>query len=566
MANLVDTYDYTDGSGQLLFQVCRFDDKSFKQRRKGSNGSWIWGLEDTPRVLYKLPQIIGKEFVFFVEGEKDVHTVEKLGLPATTNPMGSKKVPGQQKKYDILAPLQDKRVYILPDNDEPGKIQAEQVGTLLIELGIPSEVKILNLPLENPGEDITDLCERLGNEKTIELLKRLVKSTDRFALKQLSLNKLDRIHIKDSARAINCNDRARDACDKACDTIVTPVTFAKGNRDDDIFRLANHLVKGGMKSELVEIYCNFFGTHCVPPFSEKEVELKIKSALNRKNSSDRNITQEIREWVVVTSGDFSVTSLYQDVTCVTKTEKAAVRQALRRLVDEKIIERVGKKNGIYRKVDTSLIRIDLSDTSDLVGELHIKIPMGVHDFVRIMPGTINVIAGEPDSGKSAYLMNLAMKNTKRFPVHYFSSEMGKAEFIDRLQYFWPNAATDPNMLFYERYDDFHDVIFENDINIIDYVKIFDDFFRMAEIIEKIGRKLKKGVAFISMQKPRGRDDAVGGERTRDLARLYLAMSPGLIKIIKAKNWRNSMINPNGLERHFKLRDGCFFHPQGEWIK
>jgi hypothetical protein len=41
------------------------------------------------------------------------------------------------------------------------------------------------------------------------------------------------------------------------------------------------------------------------------------------------------------------------------------------------------------------------------------------------------------------------------------------------------------------------------------------------------------------------------------------MSPGRLKIVKAKNWATSE-NPNGLEINFKLVDGCKLIKTGDW--
>jgi len=38
---IVATYDYTDESGNLLFQVVRYDPKDFRQRRPDGKGGWI---------------------------------------------------------------------------------------------------------------------------------------------------------------------------------------------------------------------------------------------------------------------------------------------------------------------------------------------------------------------------------------------------------------------------------------------------------------------------------------------------------------------------------------------
>ena len=81
----------------------------------------------------------------------------------------------------------------------------------------------------------------------------------------------------------------------------------------------------------------------------------------------------------------------------------------------------------------------------------------------------------------------------------------------------------------------------------------------------IHNKLKRGIAFIALQKPYGRDYARGGESSLDKPRLYLAMNPGQVKIISAKN-RRGRESPNGLVLDFKLFNGSELYPQGFWRK
>jgi hypothetical protein len=40
----------------------------------------------------------------------------------------------------------------------------------------------------------------------------------------------------------------------------------------------------------------------------------------------------------------------------------------------------------------------------------------------------------------------------------------------------------------------------------------------------------------------------------------------VVKIVKAKNWRDGRSNPNGLEMEFKLVDGWRFIESGHWTK
>ena len=48
-------YDYRDETGALLFQVVRFEPKTFRQRRPDPSASdgWSWKLDGVPRVLYQ---------------------------------------------------------------------------------------------------------------------------------------------------------------------------------------------------------------------------------------------------------------------------------------------------------------------------------------------------------------------------------------------------------------------------------------------------------------------------------------------------------------------------------
>ena len=184
-----------------------------------------------------------------------------------------------------------------------------------------------------------------------------------------------------------------------------------------------------------------------------------------------------------------------------------------------------------------------------------------------MPKNIIVVAGESNAGKSAFLLNIAAKNMIDHKVFYFSSEMGGAELKERLQNFnekmpfkmWEHCT------FIERANDFDIAIRPDDINIIDFLEIHDEFYKIGGFIKKIFDKLNKGIAVIAIQKNKGRDDGLGGARSIEKARLYLSMRPGAIKIVKAKNWVSGLINPNGLEKQFKLAKGMIFSDASNWV-
>ncbi len=169
-SKIIKTYDYTDIDGKLLFQVVRYDNKDFKQRRPDNNGGWIWNLKDTQRVLYHLPDVIkaaeAGRYIFIVEGEKDA---DNLGqhFNATTNPGGAGK---WRKEYTEI--LKSAKCVILPDNDPPGRKHAQNIAHELYKNG--SVVKILELPNLPKGGDVSNWFEAGG---TLEELKNLVKNT-----------------------------------------------------------------------------------------------------------------------------------------------------------------------------------------------------------------------------------------------------------------------------------------------------------------------------------------------------------------------------------------------------
>jgi hypothetical protein len=167
---VIATYDYKDANGKLLFQVCRTNDKRFFQRRPDGDGGWINGLGNIKPVLYRLPELLQAvqrgEMVFIPEGEKDVNNLARLGLAATTNPMGAGK---WRDHYGDC--LKGASCVILPDNDDPGRKHAEQVARSLH--GKAASVKILELPGLPPKGDVSDWLAA-GHAK--EDLLRLVEA------------------------------------------------------------------------------------------------------------------------------------------------------------------------------------------------------------------------------------------------------------------------------------------------------------------------------------------------------------------------------------------------------
>ena len=153
---IVATYPYDDERGRLAFEAVRFEPKRFALRRPDGNGGWTWRLGDTPRVLYRLPDVLeavaaDNGAIWIAEGEKHADLLRSRGRVATTNPMGAGK--WRPEHADALAGAA--RVFVLADDDTPGRAHADKVARSLA--GRVAELKVVELfPRGESKRDVID--------------------------------------------------------------------------------------------------------------------------------------------------------------------------------------------------------------------------------------------------------------------------------------------------------------------------------------------------------------------------------------------------------------------------
>ena len=146
-------YNYRDEQGNLLYQAVRLEPKDFRQRRPDGNG-WSWSLQGVPRVLYRLPELLAADpddYVFIVEGEKDVENLRVLGLVATCNVGGAGK---WRNEYSLW--LENRICIIIGDNDDAGRLHAQQVYNSISQANVGAVARILNLPDLPQKGDVSD--------------------------------------------------------------------------------------------------------------------------------------------------------------------------------------------------------------------------------------------------------------------------------------------------------------------------------------------------------------------------------------------------------------------------
>ena len=154
------SWTYSDADGEPVGLVVRWDRPTGKDIRPVSihADGWRIGAMPEPRPLYGLPELATANRVVVVEGEKAVDAARSIGFVATTSAGGS-----QAASKADWQPLAGKEVWILPDNDAPGRKYADTVAGILITLNPPATVKIIALPGIPDAGDIVDWIDAHGD-------------------------------------------------------------------------------------------------------------------------------------------------------------------------------------------------------------------------------------------------------------------------------------------------------------------------------------------------------------------------------------------------------------------
>jgi hypothetical protein len=160
------TWIYRDAEGKPYLRVQRIDypdgTKQYPQSRW--DGQWVKGKPDGPKLPYRLPELLDSdrtEPVWICEGEKCADAVAAIGLTATSASEGAGKWTADLNEW-----FRDRIVYVLPDNDEPGRKHAELITRNLS--GVAREVRIVELPDLANGEDAFDWISRGGTRDQLD--------------------------------------------------------------------------------------------------------------------------------------------------------------------------------------------------------------------------------------------------------------------------------------------------------------------------------------------------------------------------------------------------------------
>ena len=329
----------------------------------------------------------------------------------------------------------------------------------------------------------------------------------------------------------------------------------------------------------------------------------------------------VRRFVSEVRGKFSSEDVCIYCAARTRPDKNAVYQALSRMNKTNKIRRLEEGLGVYEPVESNPEEMDLSGMD---GEpVDLKMPLGIHKLARIYPGSIVLVAGETNTGKTAFMLStiaevLTGSRTHKNPlrgnknyrlplgnfsttdppcyepfnnstlqnndgetitsrnntppqknIRYLNCEMGRTELTARIKmYGLPLGLWTQHVAFLERHGLFHQVMLPDGLTVVDYLDVTQDFFEAAHLMSQIHEALDTGVAIVAMQKNPEKKHAIGGAQTLAKPRLAINLlnnDPygGIAQLIKVKEPADWQYKPQGRECDYIIVNGRF-RPLSGW--
>ena len=428
-------------------------------------------------------------------------------------------------------------------------------------------------PVKNAGCFIKFLrdCDYKGNGGYVVLPPSTFKSSEYSGkYSWIPYHSLDDVELSDVPESLSklINGSGEHTSEIAGKRVN--LSLSSGSRNDTLFYFANRLAVGGCSSQDITLALTGMAASCNPPLNSAEVSTIIKSACDRAEVRSADVINDLDLYIQYSTGEFSLQEVYTSLSVSDKTVKANIRNALMRRSKQGLIESIGKKNGIYRRVASDCEQNSWVEEIEVEPE-DITLPLGVTDVLCVQKGDMVVVAGEPSCGKTAYLLQVIAQNYHKYEIHYFnSSETGASMFKKRL-FKHPEIKKESidvlksRIHHYDRFNNLHDVIKQgsNVINIIDYMEVYQEFWMIAEKLAKIHQKQDGSMSIVAVQKSTASSSPVGGTFGMQKPSIVVSLAKNKAKILKAKEYKTKD-DPVGCEKKFKISAGYRFVEEGDW--
>jgi hypothetical protein len=275
----------------------------------------------------------------------------------------------------------------------------------------------------------------------------------------------------------------------------------------------------------------------------------------------------VKEWLHIHKGEtFDLDTICRQLAITERENRKYVAIELSKRVHSGELE---KSNKSYHYIDNTSKYIDWVNASE--GDtLDIAWPYGREDgsqfgfdgYTIVSPGDVIVVVGNSNVGKTTFAHNFLWENMDKYPCTLMGNEYSPAKFKRRVSRMdWADPLKEdgcPKFELIERHDSWKDIIRPDNINIIDWINLGDNFYQIGSIIEGIQSKLSQGIVMIVLQKAPGKELGLGGGFSMHLASLYLSIDFERLTILKCKEWHDHNPN-NGIYGFTIVNGGTKFH-------
>lgn len=512
---------------------------------KDGTEQWCHYAFPEPRPLYIRGSNKDDATVIIVEGEKSVDAAARMLSHAKIVTWAGGTNAADKADWSLL---KGRKCISWPDADEPGEKAMYIVAAKATDIGAES-FKLIGWDHDKPkGWDAADAESEGWDRKRINewLSERL---TLWAPPPKLSMDS----HIGKA----------------------TTLRFNKVGREDALFITTNALVKGGMDEKNIKTVVRILAQNCDPPFPAAEADMRVASALEQTNSNIADNKSRIREWVSQAMGQFRIDDLLRQTGNVLPGQMLTARLELQTLCEEGILAADRSRNGYYRKIEVEMEK--MVRVKNKKKPYDIWLPLGLHNKAVIIPGSLIIVAGSSNAGKSAFFLNLTEKNMDTHKIRYVSSEWSNEERDVQLEDFGADIDEwDSKVNFFSKKDvtsSFDNYVDPDNITIIDYYESYNDYAAIAGDLRDIADKLKGGIAIVGMQKKASMTHGYGGEGTVNRSQLYINIDINesdprkrIATIRKLKKATDRKYSIERLSCEFEYGNKGRIENQGEWGK
>lgn len=302
------------------------------------------------------------------------------------------------------------------------------------------------------------------------------------------------------------------------------------------------------------------------------------------------MTAQIKEFVKIWQGEFTNSMIFQEFDLKTASQKASGRKVLDRLVKEGLLKRIEEKTATYERASVEFEPIDIDEAE--TDPFPLPLPFGLSNYVKVLAGSVIVISGTTNAGKTAFAFQCVEAYIRQsvtsflgtpppesafaLPrggvecengrpaasrlVRYMNSEMSPGELKARITAMGPESAKllRDHVEWGNRTHGWEQVIVPDIVNVIDYLQIYDDFYRIGDHLSRIQNALKRGIAIVLIQKKTGEANPRGGEFALERCRLAINLDHnpssggGICTLRKVKAPVDYLKNPQGMELDYRL--------------